>query len=49
MIGCKGHYNNANGIAEKNHDIVGCSWNFHDKYTKIKDVFESGENVLVVV
>ena len=59
VVGLRGHYKSANnedfcqvivadGIAEEDHDTVGFSRVFHDEYTKIKNVFESGENVLVL-
>ena len=38
----------ADGNTEEDQDIVGFFRVFHDEYTKIKDVFKSGENVLVM-
>jgi len=38
----------ANGITKDDHDIIGFSRSFHDEYLKIKAVFESGEQVLVM-
>ena len=59
VVGLRGHYKSANnedfcqvivadGIAEEDHDTVGFLRVFHDEYTKIKEAFESGENVLVM-
>lgn len=38
----------ADGNGEKNHDDDGFSRIFHDEYTIINDVFQVGENVLVM-
>ena len=55
----RGHYKSANnddyyqvivvyGIGEEGHDTVGFTRAFHEEYTKIKNAFESGENILVM-
>ena len=38
----------ADDNTEEDHDTVGFFRVFHDEYTKIKDVFKNGENVLVM-
>ena len=59
VIGVRGHYKSANnddyyqlivadGIGEEDYDTVGFTQSFHEDYTKIKTIFERGENVLVI-
>ena len=59
VVGVRGHYKNANNddyfqvivvdcISEEDHNTIGFSRAFHDEYTKIRNVFESGEKVLVM-
>jgi hypothetical protein len=59
VIGMRGHYKSANsddycqvivadGIGEEDYDTVEFTQAFHDEYTKIKNSFESGENILVL-
>ena len=59
VVGVRGHYKSANnddncqvivadGIVEEDHDTGGLSRAFHDEFTKIKNAFDNGENVLVM-
>lgn len=59
VVSVRGHYKSANNdddcqvivtdiIGEDVHDIVGFSRAFHDEYTKIKNVFESGGFFLIM-
>lgn len=59
LIDVQGHYKSANNddycqmivadeIGKFDHDTVEFIRAFHNEYTKIKNVFESGENILVM-
>ena len=59
VVDMRGHYKSANNddycqviiadeIGEKYHDTMGFTRAFYEKYIKIKNIFESGENILEV-
>ena len=59
VIGMRDHYKSANnndycqiivadGIGEEDYDTVKFTQTFHKEYTKIKNGFESDENILVL-